>query len=286
MIHGNASDAYPLAGAVRDPRARYALALGDDALILAQRCAQWVTRAPQLEEDVALANLGLDLLGQARMLLARAGGSDPGGPGEDAQAAEDAQDALAYLRDAHEFCNVRLVELPNGDFAFSMARLLAFSTYQLGLYQRLVSSADDGLAAIAAKAVKEVSYHVDHATMWVLRLGDGTELSRRRMQAGLDAVWPYVDELFDGSFVPPALLADGVAVDPAGLRGPWRSQVADVLDRATLAWPRGPGSINGDTDGSIDRDVGGGRGGRHTPALTELLAELQSLHRAHPGASW
>ena len=186
------------------PVAAYALALGDDALVLSQRCGQWITRSPQLEEDVAIANIGLDLLGQARTLLAYAGTADG-----------RSEDDLAYLRDADAFTNVRLVELPNTDFAVSMARLLVFAAYQRALYARLASSADETLAGVAAKAVKEVTYHLDHASEWVLRLGDGTDESHRRMQAGLDLVWPYVDELFDGGFVAPQLVADGVAVDPA-----------------------------------------------------------------------
>ncbi len=148
------------------PVAAYALALGDDALVLSQRCGQWITRAPQLEEDVAIANIGLDLLGQARTLLAYAGTADG-----------RSDDDLAYLRDADAFTNVRLVELPNTDFAVSMARLLVFAAYQRALYSRLASSTDETLSGVAAKAVKEVTYHLDHASEWVLRLGDGTDES-------------------------------------------------------------------------------------------------------------
>lgn len=249
-----------------DPRARYVLALADDALVLAHRCAEWITRAPQLEEDVALANIGLDLLGQARPLLTRAGELEGRGRGED---------DLAYLRDAGEFTNLHLVELPNTDFAVSMARLLAFSTYQLALYEALQRSTDDVVAGVAAKAVKEVAYHRDHATEWVLRLGDGTDESHRRMQAGLDLVWPYLPELFDGSFVDPRLMADGLAVDPAPLRREWEGYVTDVLARATLQAPAMPSAA-----------TVSGRRGEHTPALAEMLDEMQALHRAHPGATW
>jgi ring-1,2-phenylacetyl-CoA epoxidase subunit PaaC len=190
--------------------ARYTVGLGDDALVLAQRCGEWITRAPQLEEDVALANIGLDLLGQARTLLTYA--AEVEGAGRD-------EDDLAYLRDERDFLNVQLVELENGDFAVSMARLLVFSAYSYELYDRLHASADETLAAIAAKAVKEVSYHRDHATEWVLRLGDGTDVSHHRMQAGLATIWPYVDELFrassrHGSWPDAELVASGASVDP------------------------------------------------------------------------
>jgi ring-1,2-phenylacetyl-CoA epoxidase subunit PaaC len=243
--------------------AAYALALGDDALVLAQRCGQWITRAPQLEEDVALANIGLDLLGQARTLLAYAGTADG-----------RSEDDLAYLRDPAQFTNVRLVELPNTDFAVSMARLLAFSTYQHGLYSALAASSDETLAGVAAKAVKEVTYHREHATEWVLRLGDGTDESHRRMQAGLDVVWPYLPELFDASFVPSQLVSAGLAVDPSALQATWRTSVTDVLQEATLSEPVEAPAASG------------GRRGDHGPELAELLDEMQGLHRAHQGATW
>jgi ring-1,2-phenylacetyl-CoA epoxidase subunit PaaC len=226
------------------------LSLGDDALILAQRTAEWTTRAPELEEDVALANIALDLLGQARMLLTYAGELE--GAGRD-------EDALAYRRDEPEFRNVLLVELDNGDFAHTMARLLIFSSYQVRLYERLATSPDSTIAAIAGKAVKEVVYHQDHAVQWTLRLGDGTEESHRRMQAGLDAMWPYAYELFE---------PDGVGFDE------WSSTVDDVIARATLERP------------TTDWRPTGGRRGIHTEAMGPLLAEMQVLHRAHPGARW
>jgi ring-1,2-phenylacetyl-CoA epoxidase subunit PaaC len=242
------------------PLAAYALALGDDALILAQRLGEWVARAPQIEEDVALANIALDLLGQARTLLGYAGAVE--GTGRD-------EDDLAYLRDDRDFRNVQLVELPNGDFAVTMARLLAFSAYQYELYNALQISGDTTLAGLAGKAVKEVAYHRDHATQWVLRLGDGTELSRERMQAGLDQVWPYTEELFD-----PASQLPGVAVDPVTLRPAWDSYVASVLSQATLRKPEPRWRSRG------------GRDGLHTEHLGHLLAEMQHLHRSHPGATW
>jgi ring-1,2-phenylacetyl-CoA epoxidase subunit PaaC len=245
--------------------AAYVLRLADDALILAQRMGEWITAAPQLEEDVALANLGLDLLGQARSLLTYAGERDGTGRSED---------DLAYLRDERAFTNVQLCELPNGDFAVSMARLLVFSTYQRELYERLTASTDPMLAAIAAKAVKEVDYHRDHATQWVLRLGDGTPESHQRMQAGLERVWPYVGELFESDELTRAVAADGSGVDPAELWPAVDAYLEQVLSEATLTRP----------------DTGyqhtGGRRGIHTEHLGYLLAEMQHLARSHPGASW
>ncbi len=217
-----------------------ALALGDDALIAAQRLAEWTSNAAELEEDVALANIALDLLGQARMLLSRVGD----------------EDELAYGRDEREFRNVQLVELPNGDFAQTIAKLLFFSAYQQELYQSLLG--DERLGDIAGKAVKEVAYHLDHATLWTLRLGDGTAESHRRMQDAVDAVWPYTHELFEGN----------------DLRAGWLAAVEPILAEATLTRP---------ADGWAPS---GGRSGVHTEHFGYLLAELQYLHRAHPGARW
>ena len=245
------------------PLAAYALALGDDALILAQRLGEWVARAPQLEEDIALANIALDLLGQARTLLSYAGAVEDAGRDED---------DLAYLRDDRDFRNVQLVELPNGDFAVTMARQLVFSAYQYELYTALLDSADLTVAGLAGKAVKEVAYHRDHATQWVLRLGDGTPLSHARMQAGLDHIWPYVAELFDAGDT--AAQLPGVAADPAALRPAWEQYVTPVLDEATLRLPEPRWRSRG------------GRSGLHTEYLGHLLAEMQHLHRSHPGASW
>ena len=246
--------------------ATYALRLGDDALVLSHRLAEWVTRAPQLEEDVALANIGLDLLGQARSLLTYGG---------EVEGAGRREDDLAYLRDEREFLNVHLVEHPNEDFAVSMARQLFFSTYQLALWHGLCASTDETLAGVAAKAVKEVDYHRDHATQWVLRLGDGSDESHRRMQAGLVRMWPYVDELFAPDDLEQALVGEGVAVDVGALRPGWDRYVDAVLDRATLTRPEG-----------LRRPPGGGRRGVHTSAMGHLVAEMQHLHRSHPGAHW
>lgn len=249
-----------------DDLVAYTLRLGDDCLILSHRLAEWTARAPELEEDVALANIALDLLGQARMLLTYAGEVEGNGRTED---------DLAYLREERDFLNCQLVELENGDFGQTMARQLCFSTYQLALYQRLAGSADATLAAIAGKGVKEVAYHRDHAVQWVLRLGDGTAESHRRMRAGLAAVFPYAYDLFSGDEVEQRLSAAGIAVDPASLRSGWESFVDGVLAEATLERPA--------DDGWRPRR---GRRGIHTEAMGYLLAEAQHLHRAHPGARW
>jgi ring-1,2-phenylacetyl-CoA epoxidase subunit PaaC len=229
----------------------YALRLGDDALVAAQRLAEWCARAPEMEEDVALANIALDQLGVARLLLTYAGELE--GAGRD-------EDALAYLRDDRGFRNCLLVELPEPDFAVTMVKLLFLSAYQQPLYDRLADSDDERLSGIAAKARKESAYHLDHASLWTIRLGDGTDESHRRVQEAVDALWPYTHELFDG--------------EHASLRPPWLSTVEAVLDEATLSRP---------ADGWAPR---GGREGLHTEELSYLLAELQVVHRAHPGARW
>ncbi|HST41394.1 MAG TPA: 1,2-phenylacetyl-CoA epoxidase subunit PaaC [Conexibacter sp.] len=243
----------------------YALRLGDDALVLAQRLSQWCSNAPELEEDLALANVALDLLGQARMLLAHAGEQEGRGRSED---------DLAYLRDERGFVNAGIVEQPNGDFACTIARQLLFSTWQHALYERLTRSADATLAAIAAKAVKEVAYHRDHAEQWTLRLGDGTDESRTRMQAGLERIWPYAAELFEADALTLRLVAAGVAVDPVPLQPPWDARVDAVLGAATLVRPQ------------TSWRPTGGRTGVHGEALGFLLAEMQSLHRSLPGVTW
>lgn len=250
-------------GEIADERtAAYALGLGDDSLILAQRLGEWIAHAPELEEDVALGNIGLDLLGHARGFLTYAGSAW----GKD-------EDDLAYFRDEQEFRSRWLFEQPNGDFAHTIARQLLVSGYLVALYDELQASADPTLAAIAAKAAKEVAYHLDHATQWTLRLGDGTDESHRRMQAGLVAMWPYVDELFSDD--PAADAApDGVAVDPASLRSAFDAAVLPVIAEATLEVPAVPAAR------------GRGRLGIHSPHLGHLLAEMQVLARRHPGAVW
>ncbi|MEU1046711.1 1,2-phenylacetyl-CoA epoxidase subunit PaaC [Streptomyces sp. NPDC005897] len=225
------------------------VALADDALVGAQRLAEWVTRAPELEEEVALANIGLDLLGQARLLYSRAGQAD--GTGRD-------EDAYAYFRDAGDFRNVRLAELPGGDFAFTVVRLLVLSSWRLAHFRRLKAHPDPVLAAVAAKGVKELTYHRQYAAEWCVRLGDGTDESHRRMRAALDQVAPYLGELHSAYDV--------------------RDEVADDLRQVTEA--------AGLTLPVYRPSAGSGRAGEHTEHLAPLLTELQGVARAHPEATW
>jgi ring-1,2-phenylacetyl-CoA epoxidase subunit PaaC len=239
--------------------AAYCLMLGDDALILSHRLQQWVTRAPELEDEMAIANIALDLLGQARLLLTRAGEAEGAGRGED---------DLAYLREAAEFRHVRLVERQDEHFGHLIARLLVFSVWRLALLDRLSASRDPVLAAIGAKGVKEVAYHREYAAGWAVRLGDGTPLSHERMQAGLDAVWPLIGELFEPHEVEQRL--PGVTVDRASLRSEFDAVIVQVLEAATLDRPTSaPSSERG-----------------HGPELAEILAEMQGLARATPGGVW
>jgi ring-1,2-phenylacetyl-CoA epoxidase subunit PaaC len=245
--------------------AEYALRLGDDALILAQRLGEWISNAPQIEEDIALGNIALDLLGQARTLLTYAGEVEGNGRTED---------DFAYLRDEREFRNVQMVELPNGDFAVTIARQLMFSAYQVELYTGLQESADPTLAAIAGKAIKEVDYHRDHATQWMLRLGDGTEESHRRVEAAVATLWPYTGELFDSDELFARVATEGIGVDPPSLKSAWERYVLAVCVEATVDVP------------TPTRKASGGRRGIHTEHMGYLLAEMQHLHRSHPGATW
>ncbi|WKU45770.1 1,2-phenylacetyl-CoA epoxidase subunit PaaC [Streptomyces sp. VNUA116] len=235
------------------PLATAALALGDDALVLSHRLGEWAGHAPVLEEEVALANIALDLLGQARSLLSLVGD----------------EDELAYLREERSFRNAQLVEQPNGDFARTIARQLYFSVHQHLLYGQLAAG-DGPFAPLAGKAVKEVAYHRDHAEHWTLRLGDGTEESHARMQRALDDLWRYTGELFEP--------VEGLSVDRAALREGWLAAVTEVVERATLKLPDGPQS------GAWT--AGAGRQGIHTEPFGRMLAEMQHLHRSHPGASW
>ena len=251
----------------------YCLMLGDDALVYSHRLQQWMTRMPELEEETALANIALDLLGQARMLLARAGQAEgalrAAGNGRD-------ENELAFFRDEHEFRNVRLVEALDGDFAELAGLLLVFAAWRLALFSRLAESADPVLAAIAAKGVKELAYHRDHAAQWVIRLGDGTPLSHGKMQAALGTIWPLVDELFEADSVTTAL--PGVAADPAEARGEVDAVLDTVLNTATLDRPSGA---------PMARVAGkSGRDGVHTEPFGYLLAELQNVARTHPDATW
>ena len=251
------------AGGAKAPEdvARYALYLGDDALMLAQRLGWWIARAPELEEDIALANIALDLLGHARFLLTYAG-----------TAWGKTEDDLAYFRDEEEFRSCRLVEQENGDFGQTIARQLIFSYYQYELYRRLVRSTDPTLAAIAYKALKEVEYHQDHASQWILRLGLGTEESKRRVQAGLTYMWPYVDELFHDDELVESL--GDVAVLPSSLRADFDRRITAILDEAGLSVPEVLGAWGGDRSGQFSEQRG------------HILAEMQVLARRHPGATW
>jgi len=239
--------------------------LGDDRLILGHRLSEWCGHAPILEEDIALANMALDLVGQANLLLGLAGTLE--GKGRDA-------DALAYFREAVEFRNAQIVELPRGDFAFTMMRQFLVSVHSALLLERLQHSTHADLAGIAAKAFKEVRYHARHCADWVLKLGDGTAESHLRAQAALGDLWRYTDELFDVDDLERQLAADGIAVDASMLRAPWREQVTRVVDAATLTVP---------VDCFMQR---GGRTGRHTEHLGHLLAEMQIVARSFPGAAW
>jgi ring-1,2-phenylacetyl-CoA epoxidase subunit PaaC len=254
----------------------YSLMLGDDALVLAQRLTEWITRAPELEEEVAIANVALDLLGQARLLLARAATCGVlGRSRERAGASVPDEDALAYFRDADEFRCTALAAAPNGDFAHLIVRLLVAATWRLALFTRLRDSRDPVLAAVAAKGVAELTYHRDHAARWLLRLGDGTAESHRRAREAVDAVWPLTADLFTATDVEARLAAAGVAVDPAALLEEVHGVLAEVLGRATLPAPDLPPAT-----------PPRGRLGEHGPELAELLRSLQGLAREHPAATW
>jgi ring-1,2-phenylacetyl-CoA epoxidase subunit PaaC len=249
--------------------ATYCLMLGDDALIMSHRLQHWLARAPELEEETALANIALDLLGQARLLLTRAGAADGSGRTED---------DFAFGRMEREFRSVRLAEVIDADFAALVARLLVFSTWRLALLEQLRSSADPVLAAVAAQGTREVAYHRDYAAQWVVRLGDGTDYSRERMIAGLVAVASLVPELFAVSEVERRMIAAGVAADPALARHEVGDVLAAVLAAAGLDWPEAPGLAG--VSGQAGRD------GVHTEAMGYLVAELQSIARSMPGATW
>ena len=241
----------------------YLLRLGDDRLILGHRLSEWCGHGPILEEDIALANISLDLIGQANLLLELAGKVE--GQGRTA-------DTLAYFREGVEFRNAQIVELPRGDFAFTIARQFLVSVFEALQLERLQSSKNADLAGIAAKAFKETRYHVRHSAGWMLKLGDGTTESHDRTQAAIDDLWRFTGELFENT--DKALVEQGIAVDCASLREPWKTEVARVLQAATLNMP---------DDGFMQR---GGREGRHTEHLGHLLAEMQIVARSFPGAEW
>lgn len=244
---------------------RYALRLADDALILGHRLSEWIGHAPMLEEELALGNIALDLIGEARALYSYAGAVE--GAGRD-------EDAFAYRRDAGGFRNLLLVEQPNGDFAATIVRQFLYSAFIGPFWRALMGSRDATLAAIAAKAEKEAAYHRRHAGEWLIRLGDGTAESHRRAQEALDDLWIYAGEMFEMDADERALAAEGIAVDRALLRDEWEESVRKLLAEATLARPAAGWTQTG------------GRNGRHSEHLGHLLAEMQFLQRAYPGAAW
>jgi ring-1,2-phenylacetyl-CoA epoxidase subunit PaaC len=267
------------AGADPAALAAYCLMLGDDALVMAHRLSQWCSRAPDLEVDIALSNIALDLLGQARMLLIRAAQADPSVvPALPAGSPVPAEDALAFFRDDHAYRNVRLVEAENGDFGETISRLLVFATWRLAIFTGLASSTDAVLAAVAAKGVKELTYHRDFAARWFVTLAQGTGESRRRVLAGLDAVWRHHDELFLAHLVEQELAAAGVAVDPSGLAAEADAVLRQVLEASDAGQPTvaRAGLLSSRS----------GRDGLHTEALSRMLAQMQSVARAHPQGRW
>ncbi len=243
----------------------YLVRLGDDRLVLGHRLSEWCGHGPILEEDIALANVALDLVGEATLLLKLAGETE----GKDRD-----QDALAYFRDATDYRNALLVEFPKGDFAFTIVRQFFFSVFSLLQMQALQQSNNAELAGIAAKAVKEAKYHVRHSAQWVVTLGDGTPDSHARAQRAVDELWRYTGELFMADDVEADVVAAGLGVDPSTLETAWRAQVDDILRRATLTVP------------AVNYMQRGGRAGKHTEHLGHMLSEMQIVARSHPGASW
>jgi ring-1,2-phenylacetyl-CoA epoxidase subunit PaaC len=249
----------------QDALFEYLLRLGDNALILGHRLSEWCGHSPALEEDLALSNVALDLIGQTQLWLNLAGEIE--GKGRDA-------DKLAYLRDAREFRNVLLVEQPNGDFAATMARQFYFDAWHYLLLRELAGSKDARIAEIAAKGLKEVTYHLERSRDWILRLGDGTEESHRRMQAAVDDLWMYTGEMFESDEVDQAMVRDGIGPDLSVLHEPWLGLMRATTDEATLTLPQ---------PGWAQR---GGKRGIHSEHLGYILADLQFLQRAYPNATW
>jgi ring-1,2-phenylacetyl-CoA epoxidase subunit PaaC len=243
----------------------YILRLADTSLVLGQRLGEWVGHAPALEEDLALANIALDLIGQARLLLSYAGEIE--GRGRD-------EDALAFLRDAPEFCNVSLAEQPNVDFGHTIVRQFLLDAWQLELYEALSGSTDARLAEIAAKAVKETRYHLRFSAGWLVRLGDGTAESHARVAAALDALWRFTDELLTPDALDDEMAAAGIAPSLAALRVRWEERVGAVLEEATLKRPAAASYL------------WHGKRGVHTEHLGHMLAEMQHLPRTFPGVTW
>ena len=257
--------ATPSIKVVETPLVLYTLRRADDALVLGHRLSEWCGHAPMLEEDMALANMGLDLLGQARELYSYAGKVE--GSGND-------EDKFAYLRDVRQYRNLLLVEQPNGDFAHTMVRQFFYAAFADLYWRAMMKSKDATLAAISAKSEKESAYHVRHCSEWMVRLGDGTEESHARTQAAIDDLWAFTGEMFEVDDSERALIDAGIATDAAGLRPEWLKAVSDIVSEATLALPRS------------DWMQRGGRSGRHSEHLGHLLSELQSMQRTFPGVTW
>ncbi|GAB3020701.1 putative phenylacetic acid degradation protein PaaC/phenylacetate-CoA oxygenase, PaaI subunit [Nocardioides flavus (ex Wang et al. 2016)] len=259
--------------------ATYALMLGDDALVMSHRLSEWTSNAPDLEDDIALSNISLDLLGQARLLLARAAKADASVvPVLPEGSPVPPEDALAFFREAQDFRNVRLAELVNGDFAEATVRVLLFSTWRLAIFERLRASRDHVLAAVAAKGVKELAYHRDYSARWFVTLAQGTDESRRRLLAALDLLWPLWPELFDTHAFEAAAAAAGVGVDPTSVREAAEGVLEQVLAAADVPRPEAPRRV-----GVLGRT---GRDGMHGEPLGRMLAEMQSVARAHPLGQW
>lgn len=253
----------------RDPSVQYLLRLGDTCLILGQRLGEWCGHAPILEEDIALTNMALDLIGQSRALLTRAGqlGAAAGAPLHD-------EDQLAFLRDERDYLNATLVELPRGDFAFTVLRNAMVATFLRLMWTRLATSSDSELAGIAGKAVKEARYHEQHAADWVVRLGDGTDESHRRMAAAVDTLWRYSSELFDADAVDEAAVACGLGPRWSDLRGDWEAAMGELLADAGLQAPKASTFLTT------------GKRGVHSEHMGYILADMQYLQRAYPGGAW
>ncbi len=257
--------AAPRSTPVENPLFEYLLRLGDDRLVLGHRMSEWCGHGPILEEDIAMSNIALDLVGHASSLLALAGEVEGKGRNED---------ALAYFRDATAYRNALLVETPNGDFAFTVVRQFLFDAYSVLLWDALSRCGHPTLSGIAAKSLKEDKYHLRHSSEWVVRLGDGTEESHARAQSALNGLWRFTGELFDHDAIDAAVATQGIEVDHAGIQSRWHAMVTDVVQRATLTLP---------ADGAMRR---GGRRGLHTEHLGHLLSTMQIVARSHPGATW
>lgn len=244
---------------------QYLLRLADDRLVLGHRVSEWCGHGPILEEDIALANIALDLIGQATLFLKLAGETEGKGRSED---------DLAYFREAVGYRNIQLVELPKGDYAFTIVRQFLFDVFSYHVLEQLQASSHSEIAGIAAKGFKEVRYHVRHSSEWVLRLGDGTEESHDRSQKALNNLWRFTGEMFEADAVDKEMQSAGIGADLNAIKPKWETVVRDVLSRATLIVPDEPPAMTG------------GRKGRHTESLGHMLSEMQIVARSHPGAAW